>query len=104
MKTPNSDDKFPVGRGKSIRADNSPKGSGQTKHEQKPKMVKVNLWVTTEQDQFLNNLKSETGLDKSEHHRRAIDLYRDYLQSLKKSPEQRRSTDSQFHFLNGKDD
>lgn len=67
--------------------------------QNKSKMLKVNLWITEEQDQFLNDLKKKTGLDKSEHHRRAMDLYRDYLQSLKQSSEQRRSTDSQFQFL-----
>lgn len=92
MKTPKSPEEIPARRGRA-------KGRGASAVQTKGKKLKVNLWITEEQDSFLDELKEVTGLDKSEHHRRAIDLYRDYLQSLKRSPEQRRSTDSQFQFL-----
>lgn len=77
------------------------KGEGKLDKSNSRK-VKVNLWITREQDAFLTEMKEKTGLDKSEHHRRAIDLYREYMESLKKSPMKRRSTDALIP--NGKDD
>jgi hypothetical protein len=56
-------------------------------------MKKVSLWITGDQDKFLNTLKRITGIDKSEHHRRAMDLYQQHIQSLEETSQRRRKTD-----------
>ena len=38
-------------------------------------MIRLNVYVKNYQDKFLNNLAKATGDTKSEHIRRAIDLY-----------------------------
>lgn len=56
-------------------------------------MVKVSLYITEDQDHFLEQLKRETGLDKSEHHRRAMELYEKHLLSQRETTFRRRKTD-----------
>lgn len=116
MKTPKNDKYESRGRQIGNRIKSNENGRGRPKGDQPKagtptqdgasagsKMKKVNLWITNDQDDFLNRLKDVTGLDKSEHHRRAMDLYRDYIETLKQSPKQRRGLDSQFEFLKGKE-
>lgn len=46
-------------------------------------MIRINLYITKNQIEFLRNLATKTGLTLSEHIRRAIDLYLDkYLEII----------------------